>query len=87
MKSTPSVSRVPQIKVYTTPSCPYCVLAKNLFKKHGIKYSEADVASDLKAREEMFRKSGQMGVPVIDIGGQIVIGYDESALRRLLHIK
>ena len=87
MKSTSSTSKAPHVKIYTTQSCPYCVMAKNLFKKHNVKFTEADVASDMKAREEMFRKSGQMGVPVIDIGGQIVIGFDEGAIRRLLHLK
>ncbi len=87
-KSSESKSMsAPHVKMYSTPTCVYCNMAKAFFKKNNVKYIEADVASDLKAREEMFRKSGQMGVPVIDIGGQIVIGFDERTLRKLLHLK
>ncbi|KHO49252.1 MAG: hypothetical protein QT01_C0006G0024 [archaeon GW2011_AR6] len=83
MKST----HAPSVKMYSTPSCVYCNMAKSFFKRNNVKFEEADVASDLKAREEMFRKSGQMGVPVIDVGGKIVIGFDERTLRTLLHLK
>ncbi len=76
-----------KVKIFTTPTCPFCNMTKQLFKEHNVKYQEVDVASNIKAREEMFKKSGQMGVPVIEIDGKIVIGYDEPALRKLLKIK
>jgi len=73
--------------IYTTPSCVYCKKAKAFFHEHNIAYSEKDVSSDSAAVDEMVQKSGQMGVPVIDIDGAIVIGYDEEALREALQIK
>ena len=74
------------VKIYTTPTCVYCKQSKELFQKNGIQYKELNVASDQAAREEMVNKSGQLGVPVIDIDGKIVIGYDEAKLKELLEI-
>lgn len=76
-----------KITVYSTPTCPYCRMTKDFFEKHQIEYSDIDVASDAKAAEEMIKKSGQMGVPVVEINGEIVIGFDEESFRRLLDIK
>lgn len=76
-----------KVKIYTTPSCVYCKMAKELFKKNNIEYEEYDVASDPKAREEMVNKSHQLGVPVIDIDGEIFVGFDRSALAKALDIK
>ena len=76
-----------KVKIYSTDTCPYCTIAKNWLKKHNIEFKEVNVATDLEARQEMFNKSGQMGVPVIDIDGQIIIGFDQQALKRLLNIK
>ncbi len=78
---------VKKVKIYTTPSCVYCKMAKELFKKHNIEYEETDVASDLKARDEMVDKSHQLGVPVIDIDGEIFVGFDRSAIAKALDIK
>lgn len=75
------------VLIYTTPSCVYCRAAKAFFKEHNIAYVEKDVVIDEKAREEMIRKSEQMGVPVIDINGEIVIGFDKGKLSQLLGIK
>jgi glutaredoxin 3 len=75
------------VKIYSTPSCVYCKMAKEYFAKNGIKYEEFNVAGDLKARQEMFEKSHQMGVPVIDVDGQIIIGFNQGALEGLLHLK
>lgn len=72
------------VTIYTTPSCGWCRRAKQYFQEHLVSYSEKDVAVDQAAREEMFQKSGQLGVPVIDVGGTIVIGYNEPELARLL---
>ena len=75
-----------KVIIYTTPSCVYCKMAKEFFKKNNVPYEEKDVAVDLAAREAMLAKSGQMGVPVIEAGGKIIIGFDQSRLRDALGI-
>ncbi len=72
------------VKIYTTPSCVYCKLAKEYFKANNIEYSEVNVVLDDAAREEMIRKSGQMGVPVIDVNGTIVIGFNKMQVEKAL---
>ena len=72
------------VVIYTTPTCTYCKMAKDFFKEEGIEYSEHDVVSDLAARREMIDKSGQMGVPVIEVNGEIVIGFNKEKLSTLL---
>lgn len=72
------------IKIYTTQTCPYCVMAKDYFKQKGVQYEEIDVSSDEKAREEMINKSNQMGVPVLDIDGAIIVGFNRSEIDRVL---
>ena len=72
------------IIIYTTPTCVYCKMAKEYFKERGVDYAEKDVAVDEQARDEMIQKSGQMGVPVIDIDGSIVVGFDKSKLQELI---
>lgn len=76
-----------RVVIYTTQSCPWCRKTKEFFKEHKIKYAEKDVGSDYKAVQEMIKKSGQQGVPVTDIDGQIVVGFDEERLKKLLKIK
>lgn len=75
------------VKIYTTPSCVYCKMSKQFFTQNNISYEEVNVAIDVPAREEMVKKSGQMGVPVIDVDGKIIIGFDEPKLREALGIK
>ncbi|HEY4521656.1 MAG TPA: Uxx-star family glutaredoxin-like (seleno)protein [Candidatus Paceibacterota bacterium] len=75
------------VKIYTTPTCTYCKMAKEFFKQNKIQYEELDVVTNAKAREEMINKSGQMGVPVIFVGDDIVVGFDRSRLSELLMIK
>lgn len=72
--------------VYSTPSCVYCKMAKAYFDEKGIKYSDKDVMVDVEARKEMMEKSGQLGVPVIDIGGKIIVGFDKGTIRELLEL-
>lgn len=72
------------IKIYTTSTCHYCEMAKEYFKKNKVAYKEANVAEDESAREEMLKKSEQMGVPVIDINGKIIIGFDKGAIDKAL---
>ena len=73
--------------IYSTPTCGYCKHAKAFFQEHGVEYVEKDVSEDLQAQEEMINKTNQMGVPVIDINGEIVIGFDQDKLSELLGIK
>lgn len=68
------------IKVYTTSSCPWCVKVKNYLKSKNISFHEVNVGNDILAREEMLKKSKQMGVPVLDINGTVIIGFDKPAI-------
>lgn len=74
------------ITIYSTPTCHYCGLAKEYFRAHGLKYEEHNVASDLEQRKIMVDKSGQLGVPVIDIEGKIMVGFDEAELASALGV-
>jgi len=75
---------MPEVKIYSTPSCPWCIRAKQFLKDHNIVFTDIDVSGDEKAAEEMVDKSGQMGVPVLDIGGKIIVGFDEEEIKRAL---
>ena len=75
------------VTIYTTPTCSFCKMTKAYFKEHEVKYSEKDVTTDDAARDEMIQKSGQLGVPVIDIDGEIVVGFDKEKLAELLKLK
>jgi glutaredoxin-like YruB-family protein len=75
------------VTIYTTPTCVYCRAAKEFFKEHNVAYEEKDVSKDEQARETMVKKSGMMAVPVIDIDGTIVIGFDRAKVSQLLGIK
>lgn len=69
-----------KVIVYSTPTCHFCHLAKDFFTEKGVAFEDKDVMTDLVARQEMVTKSGQMGVPVIDIGGKIIVGFDEATI-------
>ena len=75
-----------KVKIYSTPTCPFCKKAKAFFKEHNIEYEDVNVAGDEKARDEMIEKSGQMSVPVIEIGDKIIIGFYEQGLKKALKI-
>ena len=75
------------IKVYSTLTCPYCITLKNFLKEKGFQFEDMDVSQDLKAQKEMIAKSDQMAVPVVDIDGQIVVGFDREKIVKLLNIK
>ena len=76
----------PNVIVYSTPSCPYCVMAKRYLAERGVKYEDVDVAADQSRALEMLTKTGQMGVPVLDIGGEVIVGFDRNAIEyALLH--
>lgn len=70
--------------IYTTPTCVYCRMAKEFFAKNNVQYTEHNVAEDDAARDEMVKKSGQLGVPVIDIGGEIFVGFNQREIERAL---
>jgi len=72
------------IKIYTTPTCAYCKMAKDYFKSKGLEYTEFDVSKDMEKQKEMIDKTGQFGVPVIDIDGKIVTGFDKPKVASLL---
>ncbi len=74
------------VTIYSTPTCHFCHLAKDFFMEHNVPYTEFDVAADIKKRKEMVDKTGQMGVPVIEIDGKIMVGYSEQALAKALGI-
>lgn len=75
-----------KVKIYSTSTCPWCVKTKEFLKANNIKYEEVNVGVDEKARNEMFEKSGQFGVPVTDVSGTIIVGYDKEALKKALSI-
>lgn len=74
------------IKVYSTPTCPWCVKAKDYFKAKNLSFLDVDVASNHEEAREMVQKSGQRGVPVIEIDGNIVVGFDQMKIEKLLNI-
>lgn len=74
------------VKIYSTKTCPWCAKTKEFFKEHKVSFTNIDVSSNKKAAEHMVKISGQMGVPVIDINGKIIVGYNESALKKALKL-
>ncbi len=74
------------VKVYSTKMCPYCVTLKQFLKQNNIEFEDIDVSSDQKAQEEMIKKSGQMGVPVVDIDGEIIVGFDKEKITKILKL-
>ena len=77
---------MPNVKVYSTSICPYCVMAKEFLKKNNIQFENIDVGINREAGKEMIDKSGQMGVPVLDIDGQIIVGFDKDAISKALNL-
>jgi len=72
------------VTIYSTPSCHFCHMAKDFFNANNIIYTEYNVAGDAEKRKEMVEKSGQMGVPVIIIGSEIIIGFNKPKITQLL---
>lgn len=73
-----------EVTIYSTPVCHYCQMAKEYFSEHNVQYTDHDVAADADKRQEMIEMTGQMGVPVIRIGDDVVIGFDQSKVEELL---
>jgi glutaredoxin 3 len=74
------------VLVYSTPTCPWCIRIKQFLKDSNVAFQEFDVSTNQAAAEEMIKKSGQMGVPVLDIEGQIIIGFDRGKIKESLGI-
>ncbi|NLJ47060.1 MAG: NrdH-redoxin [Treponema sp.] len=72
------------VTLYSTPSCSYCRLAKDWLRQRNIRFEEYNVAADPRRAEEMVRKSGQMGVPVLDVNGRIILGFNTAEMERAL---
>jgi glutaredoxin 3 len=87
MAQKTSKKEAPKVKVYSTPTCPYCYMAKDFLKENNIPFEDINVAEDHKAAHAMVEKSGQMGVPVIEIDGKMIVGFDREAIKKALGIK
>lgn len=74
------------VKIYTSPTCPYCLMAKKFMEKNNIEFEEIDVSSDEKIAEEIMKKSGHIGVPIIEVNGSYIAGFDEEELKRKLYL-
>ena len=72
------------VTVYSTPTCPYCVRVKQFLKENDVPFNNIDVSADQAKAQEMVNKSGQMGVPVVDIDGKIIVGFDKAAIQQEL---
>lgn len=77
----------PRVIIFTTPTCSFCNATKRYFREKGIQFKDIDVSRDPAAARDMVKRSGQMGVPVIDIGGKIVVGFDRAKIDRYLGLK
>lgn len=75
-----------KVKIFTTPSCPYCIALKEFLKEKGIDFKEIDVSQDEQAKNEMIEKSGQMSVPVVEVDGEIVVGFDKEKIEKILKL-
>ncbi|RMF06830.1 NrdH-redoxin [Candidatus Woesearchaeota archaeon] len=78
---------MPRVIVYSTPTCPYCEKTKEFLAEHNIDFEDVNVAEDRERAMEMVEKSGQMGVPVTDIDGEIIVGYDPAAFKKALGLE
>ncbi len=84
MKSKISQSKV---RLYTSPICPYCYTLKEFLKENKIEFEEIDVSQDEKIKEDLIKKTGKMEMPIIEINGEIVVGFDKEKIVKLLNIK
>jgi len=87
VQAMPESKPQPKVIIFTTPTCSFCNMTKQYLRQRNIKFTEVDVSRDAAAARDMARRSGQMGVPVLDIGGKIVVGFDRPKIDRLLGLK
>jgi glutaredoxin-like YruB-family protein len=83
-KQNQQKKKQPRVIVFSTPTCTYCNMAKKYFRQNRVRFRDVDVSRDQAAARDMVRRSGQMGVPVIDIGGKIIVGFDKPKINQLL---
>lgn len=76
----------PKVTIYSTPTCPYCRLEKDFFKENKIAFTEVNVQDDSQAAQQMIMKSGQSGVPVTEIDGKMIVGFDKAAIKKALKL-
>jgi len=74
------------VKIYSTPTCPWCIRTKQFLKDNNVPFEDKDVSTNQAAAEEMIQKTGQMGVPVLDIEGEIIVGFDKEKIKAVLGI-
>lgn len=86
-QTAPTKKKQKRVVMFTTPTCTYCTAAKRYLRQNKIKFREVDVSRDQAAARDMMRRAGSMGVPVLDIGGKIVRGFDKPQINALLNIK
>jgi len=72
------------VKIYSTPTCPWCIRTKQFLKDNNVAFTDVDVSTNQQAAEEMIKKTGQMGVPVLDIEGEIIVGFDKEHIKQAL---
>ncbi|MEF8847065.1 MAG: glutaredoxin family protein [Candidatus Paceibacterota bacterium] len=75
-----------KIKVYSTPTCPYCVTLKRFLEQNDVEFKDVDISEDEEALEEMKKKSGQSGVPVVEIGDEVIVGFEKEKIKKLLDL-
>ncbi|PIN75072.1 NrdH-redoxin [Candidatus Woesearchaeota archaeon CG10_big_fil_rev_8_21_14_0_10_37_12] len=85
-KTVKKTSSGPKVTVYSTPTCPFCHKAKDFLKENKIAFKDIDVSKDHDAAQDMIEKSGQMGVPVIEIGDEIIVGFDKAKMKKALKL-
>lgn len=78
---------MPKVRVYTTPICPYCAALKDFLKDHNIEFEEIDLSQDLEKQTEIIKKTKQMMVPVVEIDGEFIVGFEKEKIVKLLNIK
>ena len=83
----PETKPQPNVIVFSTPTCSYCNMAKQYFRQKNVRFKDIDVSRDQSAARDMVRRSGQMGVPVIDIGGKVIVGFNRPKIDQLLGLK
>ncbi len=75
------------VKVYTTPTCPYCYTLKEFLKEHNIEFEDIDISKDEKIKDDIIKRSGAIGAPVIEVDGEIIVGFDRAKIVKLLNIQ
>lgn len=77
---------MPKVRLYTTPVCPYCIALKNFLKEQDIDFEEIDVSTNDQARKELIAKTNQLNIPVLEVDGELIVGFDKEKISQLLNI-